>query len=99
VPINLPEAHLATARRILRFWAPDVPAFVFGSRAHGRQLRETSDLDICLRGDEPLPTTLLRQVKDAFELSDLPMRVDIVDWNELGAEFRKAIEADLTPLV
>ena len=35
------------------------------------------------------------QTKDAFTLSDLPMRVDVVDWFDLDDELRAAIAADM----
>ena len=32
-------------------------------------------------------------VKDAFELSDLPFRVDVLDWATVSEAFRKVIDA------
>lgn len=96
----LPDpAQLREVQRIIAFWAPEIDAYAFGSRVHGRALKPTSDLDICLRGSAPVDAKILRQVRDAFEISDLPMRVDVVDWHALSVEFQAAIAADLTPVV
>lgn len=96
--MHLDVADHNEVRRIMAFWAPGVPTFVFGSRVHGRGLKPTSDLDLCLKGDVPVNEKILRQVQDAFELSDLSVRVDVVDWHRLPAPFQHAISPDLTPL-
>ncbi len=90
--------HLDEVKRILGFWAAGVPVYAFGSRVHGRTLKRTSDLDICFRGDTPVSEKVKRQVANAFEVSDIPFRVDVVDWHDLSAEFRAAIVDDLVPV-
>ena len=42
---------------------------------------------------QPLGLRKLRQLKDAFEDSDLPICVDIVDWSLADADFKAAVEA------
>lgn len=91
----LEAGQLRDVLRILDFWAPGVLAYAFGSRVHGQRLKPTSDLDICLKGEGPLPSKMLREVRNAFDVSDLPMRVDVVDWFDLGADFQKTIASDL----
>jgi len=34
----------------------------------------------------------LRHLKEAFEESDLPFRVDVLDWHETSREFQTVIE-------
>lgn len=97
--IRLDPEELALAKRIVAFWAPGIPAYVFGSRVSGRNFKPTSDLDICLKGTAPVAPRVLRQVKDAFEVSDLPMRVDVLDWHDVSPGFRAAIEDQLERLV
>ena len=96
--MHIPPEHLEEVKRILAFWAPRLPAYAFGSRVHGRTLKRTSDLDICFKGDAPVPKKVMRQVTNAFDVSDIPFRVDIVDWHDLSQDFRANIEADLTRL-
>lgn len=92
----LANDQLVRVSRILARHVPrDVQVLFFGSRVHGRSLKPRSDLDICLKGPAPLPARVLAELKDAFAESDLPIRVDVVDWWQLSEEFKKAITADL----
>ena len=93
--MHLDPAHLHEIQRILTFWAPGVPAFAYGSRVHGRNLKPLSDVDICLKGETPVSEKLRWQLRDAFDISDLPMRVDLVDWHDLSPEFQARIAGDL----
>ena len=36
--------------------------------------------------------TRLRRLKEAFEESDLPFRVDVLDWHAISDRFHKVIE-------
>ena len=36
----------------------------------------------------------LDRLKEAFEESDLPMRVDVLDWHAISDSFRKVVERD-----
>ena len=94
---NEPD-HLEDVQRILRFWAPGVPAFAFGSRVHGQRLKPTSDLDLCLHGDDALDEAVVRRVRNAFEVSDIPFKVDVIDWWAISDEFRQAIAGDLVSI-
>ena len=42
-------------------------------------------------GEESLPLTTIRILRDAFDDSDLPFKVDLVVWAEVSEEFRKVI--------
>ena len=96
--MHLSPDDLRTVQRILAFWAPGISVFAYGSRVHGRHVKPFSDLDLCLRGTARVPDRTLGEVRDAFDISGLPMRVDVVDWHELGEEFRALIEPDLEPV-
>ena len=83
--LHLKPAELLEVRRILAFWAPGVPTFAFGSRATGHNLKETSDLDLCFKDINPASDKVRAKTRDAFDISDLPMRVDWVDWHDLSS--------------
>jgi predicted nucleotidyltransferase len=70
---------------------------VFGSRATGRSKR-FSDLDIAIEIEDGLTIATLASLRWAFSESDLPMTVDIVDWNTLDPEFRAVIAPERVPL-
>ncbi|HQY22803.1 MAG TPA: nucleotidyltransferase domain-containing protein, partial [Gammaproteobacteria bacterium] len=52
-----------------------------------------SDLDLCIMGTQPLSLQQLGDLREDFSESDLPFRVDIVEWTTITPEFKKIIEA------
>ena len=93
--IQLPKWHVEIIQRILREQVPQAQVFAFGSRVSGTP-RKYSDIDLVIALPQPLGLRRLRQLKDAFEDSDLPICVDIVDWSLADADFRAAVEAQGT---
>ena len=91
--IDLDPNHLATVLRILAEHVPDCEVRAFGSRATWTA-RDYSDLDLAVVGDESLDWRTLARLKEAFEESDLPMRVDVLDWHASSESFRQVIERD-----
>jgi predicted nucleotidyltransferase len=79
---------------ILTRTQPATPAFAFGSRVLGRA-KKFSDLDLVLRPDQPLSWQAMTQVRQAFEESDLPIMVDVIDWNACTPTFRALVEPQL----
>lgn len=96
--MHLPDRAHQAVRDILRQYLPPLYAVhVFGSRATGRNLKPFSDLDLCVTGPMPLDNVILARLRAAFDESDLPFKVDLVDWHDLSGEFCRAITPDLTP--
>ena len=89
-PIDIRPADLETVRRILREHVPDLEVHAFGSRVSWNA-RETADLDLAVMTDEPLGIDLTAELRAAFTDSDLPFRVDIVDWATVSESFRQRI--------
>ena len=89
-PIDVRPADLETVRRILREHVPDLEVHAFGSRV-AWNARETSDLDLALITAKPLGIDRTAQLRAAFTDSDLPFRVDIVDWATASESFRQRI--------
>lgn len=84
--IELASAQLATVRAILTCHAPGIPVYAFGSRVQQRA-RPYSDLDLALVPAQALDWRVLGRLREAFEESDLPVTVDVVDWTQVSAEF------------
>ena len=97
MPVQLDAESLAEVRKILDFHVPALKVWVFGSRAT-ETAKRFSDLDIALEGDAPIAYETISKLKHAFTESDLPMRVDVVDWNSLDEEFKQAIDVQRIPL-
>ena len=91
--IEISPGHWNIVRGILRELVSDREVWSFGSRALFRA-KKHSDLDLAILGGEPLSLTALAALRDAFAESDLPFRVDIVDWATTGEGFRRIIGRD-----
>ena len=90
-PIDINPIDLKTVQQILREKVPELEVRVFGSRASWTA-RETSDLDLVLMTKEPLDISRMAKLKESFSKSNLPFRVDIVDWADTSENFRKITE-------
>jgi len=88
--IDIDPAHRKLVESILRREIPDLEVRVFGSRVLGKS-KPYSDLDLVVIGARQLPRYTLYRLRDEFEESELPFRIDIVDWHRLSAEFQNAI--------
>lgn len=70
--------------------------FLFGSRAKGTA-RANSDLDLMIDTHKGLGP-IRSELNEAFEKSDLPFKVDLVEKIELTDAFRKNIQSSLVEL-
>jgi predicted nucleotidyltransferase len=94
----LPAAHRRLVLAILGANLPDgVTAWVFGSRATGRA-RRYSDLDLAIDAGRPLTLDEAARLAEAFSESDLPYRVDLIDWHGIDDRFRQLIAAERVAL-
>jgi predicted nucleotidyltransferase len=89
--IDINPAQQALVRRIVLEIVGEIEILYFGSRVSGKA-RPSSDLDIALRSANKIPLSTMFKLMDAFEYSDLPFRVDVVDWHRLSPEFQRIIE-------
>lgn len=88
--VQLPAAHLTLVQAILSDHVPQARVLAFGSRAAGTP-RKYSDLDLAIIQPEPLSLRTISRLKSAFEDSDLPICVDLVDWNHADSEFKAMV--------
>lgn len=95
-PLDVTPEQWQIVRRILRELAPAVRVWAFGSRATG-EAKTYSDLDIALV-DETSDVDRRVSLAEAFSLSDLPWKVDIVEWATTSPRFRAIIERDKVEL-
>ena len=72
---------------------PAATVWAYGSRATGRAGR-FSDLDLAIDAGRPLSVDETARLREAFTESDLPFRVDLLDWQTVEAGFRQTIAAD-----
>ena len=88
--LTLERADYDTVREILHRRIPDRTVWAFGSRANGKA-RKFSDLDLVVVGSEPVPNDIYDQLVEDFDDSDLPIRVDLLDWNRIDDHFKPYI--------
>ena len=95
--LDLSPEDFQIVLRILDDHVPGRPVFVFGSRVTGRA-RRRSDLDLAVGGDTPLGFGLMANLREAFDESDLPIEVDVVDLHDATGIFRARIEGEWVPI-
>ena len=88
----LTALQMRAIQSILAQQLPQAQVFAFGSRVNGAP-RKYSDIDLAIVLPQPLGLRKLRQLKDAFEDSDLEICVDIVDWSVADPDFKAAVQA------
>lgn len=97
--IDMTAEHRHLVLHVLRAHLPaGTAAWAFGSRATGRA-RRYSDLDIAIDAGRRLNLEEKATLAEAFSDSDLPYRVDIIDWHAIDDRFRRLIAAERRPLV
>lgn len=97
-PIDIRPEHLAIVKQILAdTLPPESKCWVFGSRAKWTA-KDSSDLDLAIDSGKALTKQQSFALSDAFEESDLPYKVDVVDLHNMSESFRAIIERDKVPL-
>ncbi|MAT39182.1 MAG: hypothetical protein CL946_06230 [Ectothiorhodospiraceae bacterium] len=91
--VDIPAKDREAILAILAKHVPECEVWAFGSRVTGGS-RKYSDLDLVIISSEKLPLTLLGDIKHDFAESDIPYRVDILDWQRISEEFRTVIKRE-----
>ncbi len=94
VPVlDLPQKYLQQVQVLLLEHMPSVEVWAYGSRVTGGG-HEASDLDLVLRNSADLraENRAIHDLKEAFIESNLPIRVDVMDWARIPESFRREIE-------
>ncbi|MBV6812359.1 restriction endonuclease subunit S [Xanthomonas campestris pv. passiflorae] len=91
--IDIRPDHWQIVRDILHKHVPHYEVWAFGSRAKWLA-KQYSDLDLAIITDQPLSLAVSAALADDFSESDLPWKVDIVDWAATSEAFRQIIERD-----
>ena len=97
-PVDIRADHLEIVQDILRTHLPaGFEVWVFGSRANWTT-KDSSDLDLAVGGAASLDHEVMVGLEIAFEESNLPYTVDVVDLNAVSSEFRAIVESQKVPL-
>lgn len=88
--MDLTPSHLEQIRRIFAGVLPGAVWRIFGSRARGTN-RPFSDVDILINSGRIIPLATMGELRESFETSNLPFRVDLVDEHTVSREFLQQI--------
>jgi type I restriction enzyme S subunit len=92
-PIDILPDDWRIVQAILAKHVPALEVWAFGSRAR-HTARQYSDLDLAVIADTPVPNDVIAAMADDFSESDLPWKVDILDWASTAESFRRFIERE-----
>lgn len=96
-PIDITADQRKTILALLKRHLPNTTAWVYGSRVKWTA-RPQSDLDLVVF-TKPEQERRVSELREAFEDSNLPFRVDLFVWDAVPEQFRKQIEAEHVVLV
>ena len=94
--IDLTADQRRVVLKLIERHLPDTGVWAYGSRVQWTS-RSESDLDLVVFAG-PDQSGQVADLREAFEESDLPFRVDVLMWQELNAPFRGEIDRDYVPL-
>lgn len=92
--LHLPERYATQVRALLKQHIPQAEVWAYGSRVRGDHY-DASDLDLVARfpPDETSDPFRLSALGEAFSESNLPIIVQLLDWDRIPAAFRDEILA------
>jgi len=96
--IDLDPGTRQRVKRILRRLLPDAEVRLVGSRARGRAKRH-ADIDLLVMRPAVLKPRERALLNTAFEESDIPYKVDVLDWGSLTPSFRERLLAEGAPIL
>ena len=96
-PIDITADQRKTVLALLARHLPNTTAWVYGSRVKWTA-RPESDLDLVVFAT-PERAGRVSDLREAFDESNLPFRVDLFVWDDVPEQFRKQIEAEHVVLV
>ena len=77
--------------KILKKYCPkDTEFILFGSFTSGKYT-DKSDIDVAIKGQQPLDTAIWTKIEEAFEESDITRKVDVLDFYRVKKEFQEVI--------
>ena len=90
--------HLEQVRRTVLNGLRGTPAkvFLFGSQAR-QEARSSSDIDVAVLAETPVPPAVLARIRQALEESVIPYEVDLVDLSRAEPRFVAAVLSEAIP--
>jgi predicted nucleotidyltransferase len=93
MPYIVDEITKAKIIALISALIPQAKIYLYGSRARGTN-KQWSDIDIALDCGEAIARLSIGEIRDIMVASNIPYKVDVVDFYTISPEMRKAIERD-----
>jgi hypothetical protein len=98
----LDTEQLETVQRILNLHFEGVEVWAYGPRVNGTDCPPDMDLELVVISEKPISFEDMTAVEKAFVESELPFRVDIIDWpsclNPCKANTKKITTSSRRPM-
>ena len=91
-PIEIGAKDWVIVQDLLKTQLADCQVWAFGSRAR-HLAKPFSDLDLAVLAPAPLSLEQLARINDAFDSSDLTIKVDVVDLLAISDAFKAVIDS------
>ena len=88
--LGLAPQDVTAILAFLQRYVPGAEVWAFGSRVRGTA-RPFSDLDLVIVNEEPIQGQTRAELNYALSESDLPIKVDLVEWAATSQAFRDII--------
>lgn len=95
--IDITAGQRKAVLALLEKHLPNTTTWVYGSRVNWTA-RPQSDLDMVVFAS-PAQSNRVAELREAFEESDLPFRVDLFVWGDVPESFREQTESDHVVLI
>jgi predicted nucleotidyltransferase len=95
--IDLSPDVRASVLDIMHQHLGDQRLYLVGSRARGPAKR-FADIDILLMNKQPLSPAVRANLHYDLEESDIPFKVDVLEWAGLSQSFRSRLQQEARPL-
>ena len=95
--IDLAPAIRERLLDILRRSVGNQSVLLVGSRARGPAKR-FADIDLLLMNAQPLSPSARANLRYELEESDIPFKVDLLEWSDLSPAFRERLQREAQPL-
>ncbi len=86
--LELPSKYRDELENIIQEYIPNAEVWAFGSRIN-QQNHESSDLDLAIHNIQA--STLLDKFKSAITNSNIPILIDILNWENIPQSFKDEI--------
>lgn len=95
--IDMTDDQHALILDLIKKYLPNITVWAYGSRVK-RTARPYSDLDMVVFAT-PEKKRQVSDLREAYEESNLPFRVDVLVWDEVPESFRRNIKATHAVLI